>query len=142
MEENKKVLRINTKIPINIKLKAIQCAKDNNNQIAASTYNVSSKTIRRWRINEDKLKQIENPYKKITLHNGTINKLNVKLENEIYNWIIFNRSLGNAITTWALGIEFIKRDPEKKNLKPKALYQYIYRFMKRYNLVTRIGTHI
>ena len=80
MEENKKVLRINTKIPINIKLKAIQCAKDNNNQIAASTYNVSSKTIRRWRINEDKLKQIENPYKKITLHNGTINKLNVKLK--------------------------------------------------------------
>ena len=42
MEENKKVLRINTKIPINIKLKAIQCAKDNYNQIAASTYNVSS----------------------------------------------------------------------------------------------------
>ena len=72
------------------------------------------KTIRRWRINEDKFSQIANPYKKITLHNGTINKLNVKLENEIYNWIIFNRSLGNAITTWALGIEFIKREPEKK----------------------------
>ena len=32
--EDKKIPRINTKIPINIKLKAIQCAKEKNNQIA------------------------------------------------------------------------------------------------------------
>ena len=31
MEDKNKVHRINTKIPINIKLKAIQCAKENNN---------------------------------------------------------------------------------------------------------------
>ena len=115
MKDKNQVHIINTKIPINIKLKAIQCAKENNNQIAASIYNVSSKTIRRWRINEDKFKQVVYPNTKIELHNGTINRLNIKLENEIYDWIIFNRSLGNAITAWALAREFIKRDPEKKN---------------------------
>ena len=114
MEEKNKVYRINTKILINIKLKAIQCTKENNSKIAASTYNVSSKTIRRQKINEDKFNQVVNPNKKITLHNGTINRLNIKLENEIYDWIIFNRSLGNTIIIWALAIEFIKRDPEKK----------------------------
>ena len=50
--------------------------------------------------------------------------------------------LGMLLLHGALGIEFIKRDPEKKNLKPKSLYQYIYRFMKRYNLLQREGTHI
>ena len=47
MEDKNKVHRINMKNPINIKLKAIQCAKENNNKIAASTYNVSFKTIRK-----------------------------------------------------------------------------------------------
>ena len=141
MDDKNKEHRINTKIPINIKLKAIQCAKENINQTAAITYKVSSKTFRRWRINEDKFKQVVYPNKRITLHNGTINRLNIKLENEIYDWIIFNKSLGNAIITWALAIEFIKRGPEKK-LKRKSMYQYIYRFMKRYNLVQRVGTHI
>ena len=68
MEDKNKVHRINTKIPINIKLKSIQCAKENNNQIVASTYNVSSKTIRRWRIKQDKFKQVVNPNKKIILY--------------------------------------------------------------------------
>ena len=83
MEDKNKVHRINTKIPINIRLKAIQCAKENNNQIAANTYNDSLKTIRRWKINEDKFKQVVNPNKIIILHNGIINRLNIKLENEI-----------------------------------------------------------
>jgi len=125
MEDKNKVHRINTKIPINIKLKAIQCAIENNNQIGASTYNVSSEIIRRWRINEDKFKQVVDPNKKITLQNGTINRLNIKLENEKYDWIIFNRSLGNAIVTWALAIEFIKRDDPEKKFQTK-IYISIY----------------
>ena len=40
--------------------------------------------------------------------------------------IVFNRDLGNLITTWSIGIEFVKRDPSKKDIKPKSLYNYIY----------------
>ena len=63
---------------------------------------------------------IPNANKKITMHKGPPNKINVELKNEIYKWICFNRDLGNLITTWSIGIEFVKRDPSKKDLKPKA----------------------
>ena len=33
----------------------------------------------RWRINEDKFKQVVMANKKITLHNGAINRLNIKI---------------------------------------------------------------
>ena len=34
--------------------------------------------------------------------------MDYEIEKEIYNWIDFNRSLGNAVTTWSIGVEYIK----------------------------------
>ena len=50
--------------------------------------------------------------------------------------------MGNAVTTWAIGIEFIKRYPEYKNIKPHSLLKVIYRFLKRFNLSIRSVSHI
>ena len=55
------------------------------------------------------------------MHKATINKaLDIELDKAIYNWIDFNRSLGNPITSWAIDTEIIKKDPIKKisNLSP------------------------
>ena len=134
--------RLNTRIPISTKIAAIEYAKKTNNQKASEKFGVSSKSIRRWRKNENQFKDIPKPNKKITIHKGPPNKINVELENEIYKWICFNRDLGNPITTWSICIEFIKRDPTKKDLKPKSLYNYIYRFMERYRLSIRQKTHV
>lgn len=60
----------------------------------------------------------------------------------MYHWIIFNRSLGNSINIWVVIIEFIKSDIRYKNYKPKTLFMKIYRFLKRFNLSIRAGTHI
>ena len=46
------------------------------------------------------------------------------------------------IITWAVAIEFIKSDIKYKNYKPKSLYMKVYRFLKRFNLSIRAGTHI
>ena len=134
--------RLNTRIPISTKIVAIEYAKKTNNQKASEKFGVSSKSIRRWRKNENQFKDIPNANKKITIHKGPPNKINVELKNEIYKWICFNRDLGNPITTWSIGIEFVKRDPSKKDLKPKSLYNYIYRFMERYRLSIRQKTHV
>ena len=87
---------------------------------------------------------IDIPYtnKKKTIHKWHQNIINVELEKEICNWICFNRELWNPITTWSIGIEYSKRNTSKKNLKPKSLYNYIYRFMERYKLSLRQKTHV
>ena len=61
-------------------------------------------------------KEITNTDNIITIHKGPPNKLKVKLEKEIYNWIFYNRELGNPITTLGISIETLKRDHSfKKN---------------------------
>jgi len=64
------------------------------------------------------------------------------MKKSIYDWIDFNRSFGNAITTWAIGIEMIKRDPNLKDIKPRTLQKKVERFLKRYYLLIRAATHI
>ena len=69
------------------------------NELAAKKYGVTNKTIRRWKQNETIFKSIDNPNKKITLHGSPINRIrNFELEKSLYDWIDFNRSLGNPIT--------------------------------------------
>ena len=76
-----------------------------NNASASKKYRVKTKSIRRWKQNETKFKTIDNPNKKITLHGSPINRItNTELEKSLYDWIDFNRSLGNPITTWSIGI--------------------------------------
>ena len=127
----------NRKIPIKTKIEAIEFAKTNNNVLAAK-YGVTTKSIRRWKQNETIFKSIDNPNKKITLHGASINRtINFELEKSLYDWIDYNRSLGNQITTWSIGIEIIKRDPTKRDIKPKSLLSFISRFLARNNLSIR-----
>ena len=59
--------------------------------------------------------KVLDPETRITLHEPpSKNHINFKLEAEIYNWICFNRSLGNPVTTWAIAIEVKKRSRKGK----------------------------
>ena len=145
MEEIKplEAFKRNRRIPIKIKIEAINFAKQNNNKKASIKYGVTTKTIRKWKLNELKFKTVSDLESRITLHPPPIINPNViDLDKELYAWIDFNRSLGNAITTWSIAVEIIKKDPSKSNLKPKALLQLVYRFMKRNSLTIRQGSHI
>ena len=60
--------------------------------------------------------------KKIILHKGNPNKaVDKELDNQLYNWIASNKSLGNPVSTWSIGIKIIKRNPQKVGIKPKSL---------------------
>jgi hypothetical protein len=134
--------RLNRKIPIKRKLEIIEYAKKNGNNAAAQFGGVCTKTIRKWIKNENEFKNVENSDIKITLHHGRFKVFDYNTELEIYKWIEFNRSLGNSITTWSIGIEMLKRHPEKKQLKPHSLLTAVYRFMDKFNLCLRRGSHI
>jgi len=83
----------------------------------AKKHGVTTKSIRRWKQNETIFKLIDNQNKKITLHGAPINRtINIELEKTLYDWIDYNRSLGNPITIWSIGIEIIKRDPTKRDI--------------------------
>lgn len=116
--------------------------KKNGNNAAAKFGGICTKTIRKWIKNENKFKNVENPDTKITLHHGRFKVFDYNIELEIYNWIEFSRSLGNSITTWSIGIELLKRHPEKKDLKPHSLLTAVYRLMDRFHLSLRKGSHI
>ena len=134
--------RQNRRIPIKRKLEIIEYTKYHGNNEAAKFGGVCTKTIRKWRKNEEDFKNIQDPNKKITLHKGRFKAFDYEAEKQIYEWIAFNRSLGNAVTTWAFGVELLKKCPDKINIKPHSLLNCVYRFMQRFNLSIRKGSHI
>jgi len=60
----------NRQIKIKDKLKFIEIAKIKGNAEAAKLAGVSTKSIRRWKENEYKFKQVTNPQNLIILHKG------------------------------------------------------------------------
>ena len=56
--------------------------------------------------------------------------------------VTFNRSLGKPVTTWAIGIQILKKEPLYINIKPKSLLMAVYRFMERNNLSLRTTSHV
>ena len=53
----------------------------------------------------------------------------------------FNRSLGNPVSTWSIGVELIRRNPKKTDIKPKSLLSWIYRSLDRNSLSIRSISH-
>lgn len=78
----------NRKIPISEKLKAIEFSKVYGNKKTTQKFGVTSKSIRRWKKNENMYLSVSNPKKKITLYNGNPNwNVNIELDKQLYNWI-------------------------------------------------------
>ena len=135
--------RRNRQIKIFDKLKFIDISKRKGNGVAVRLAGVTTKSIRLWRQNEIKFKQLQIPNELITLHKGNPNwTINEDFDKSIYDWIDFNRSLGNCITTWGIGVEMIKRNPNLKELKLRTLQKRVERFLKRNNLSIRTASHI
>ena len=107
-----RIYKMYRKIQIKVKLEAIKYSKSNNNQKAVGKFGISTKTIRNWRLNDNKIRNVNNQNRRITLNPGpSANRINFKLEKEIYNY------LGNIVARWSIEIEMIRRDPNKIYLK-------------------------
>lgn len=79
--------RQNIRIPIKRKLEIIEYAKLHGNNEADKFAGVCTKTIRKWRKNEEDFKNIQDPNKKITLHKGRFKAFDYEVEKQIYECI-------------------------------------------------------
>ena len=79
-----------------------------------------------------------------TLHKGK--KVNTKdIEDELVElveWILMNRSLDNAVTSWEVIIKACSLDENLKQKNVNTLQNWCCRFLKRNMLTFRSGTHV
>ena len=129
---------INRRIPIAVKLEAVEHAKKTSNNKAALKYNVSEKSIRYWRKQEMDLRRQRHQISKITLHKGK-NKSFVYDEKEMWVFTETNRKLGNPLTTWALIVELLKREPTTRKMSKNSLLKWCSRFENKYYLSFKIS---
>ena len=129
---------INRRIPIAVKLEAVEFAKISSNNKAALKYNVSEKSIRYWRKQENDLRKQRHQISKITLHKGK-NKSFVYDEKEMWIFTETNRKLGNPLTSWALIVELLKREPTTRKMSKNSLLKWCSRFESKYYLSFKIS---
>ena len=76
-----------------------------------------------------------------TLHKGK--KANTKdIEDELIEWILMNRSLGIAVTSWEVIIKDCSLDESLKLKNVNTQQNWCYKFLKRNMLIFRSGTHV
>ena len=99
------------------------------------------KSIRNWIQNLLELIASENKSKKFTVHSGKKAETD-SIEAEIVEWILMNRSLGVAVSSWEVIIKAcnLKEDLKQKSVSP--LQKWCYRFLTRNLLTFRSSTHV
>ena len=90
---------------------------------------------------EDNLLNQPNKDKRITSHKGSKPKL-IDIENNLVEFIEFNRKLNNPNTTWCLANEIFKYYPNLKNENYLNITKWIYRFLDRNHFSFRRSTHL
>ena len=107
----------------------------------AEKFGVERKSIRKWIQQLPELTQVSVKSKTKTLHKGK--KAYTKdIEDELIEWILMNRALGIAVTSWEVIIKACKLDESLKLKNINTLQNWCYRFLKRNMLTFRSGTHI
>ena len=107
----------------------------------AEKFGVERKSIRKWIQQLPELTQMSVKSKTKTLHKGK-NEDTKDIEDELVEWILMNRALGIAVTSWEVIIKACKLDESLKLKNINTLQNWCYRFLKRNMLTFRSGTHI
>ena len=130
--------QINRRIPIAVKLEAVEHAKKTSNNKAALKFNVSEKSIRYWRKQENELRKQRHQVSKITLHKGK-NKSFIYDEKTMWIFAETNRKLGNPLTTWSLISELLKREPSTQRMSKNSLLKWCSRFENKFYLAFKLS---
>ena len=77
----------------------------------------------------------------ITLHQGKSSKT-ISYESEIFDYVYYNRALGNAVTSNEIIFKLWSIDEKYGEKSWISLQKWWYRFMKRHFLTFRRNTHI
>ena len=116
-------------------------AQKNSIHRASEEFGVERKSIRNWIQNLPELIASENKSKKFTVHSGKKAETD-SIEAEIVEWILMNRSLGVAVSSWEVIIKACNLKEDLKQKSVSSLQKWCYRFLTRNLLTFRSGTHV
>ena len=118
------------------KLRAIKLAQSNGNRKAALELNVNESMIRRWRKQEDELRQVKKSRKSFR---GNTPRW-AHLEDDLKNWVYEMRSVGRSISTVSIRLKAKTLAKELGIMNFSGGQSWCTRFMKRNNLSIRCKT--
>ena len=108
----------------------------------ARIFKVQTSQIRRWRKNRAEIEKVvrENP-KARTLCTGP-SAQNEDLEKSLCEWITGRRDADHPVSTNQIIAKARSMQVNFKDGDMKKLIHWVYEFMRRYNLVLRMSTHV
>ncbi|KAJ8280487.1 hypothetical protein GJAV_G00055280 [Gymnothorax javanicus] len=120
------------------KLKAISHAVEHGNRAAAREFNINESMVRKWRKQEDDLRQV----KKTTQSFRGNNARWPQLEDKIEQWVIEQRAAGRSVSTVSIRMKAtaLARDMNINDFRGGP--SWCFRFMKRRNLSIRTRTTV
>ena len=123
------------------KIKIANYSIENSINKAAENFGDERKSIRKWREQLPELTKVSSKSMTKTLHKGKM--ANTKdIEDELVEWILMNRTLGIAVTSWEVIIKACSLDESLKLKNVNTLQNWCYRFLKRNMLNFRSCTHV
>ena len=88
----------NRRLSVAEKLNIIKYAEENSIHASSNLYGVSRTIIRYWMKQKEELMKVINKLNTITLHHGKL-ALPIAHKNEILDFVLYNRALGNVVTS-------------------------------------------
>ncbi|KAF4092990.1 hypothetical protein AMELA_G00027190 [Ameiurus melas] len=120
------------------KLKAISHAEEHGNRAAAREFNINESMVRKWRKQQDDLRQV-----KKTKQSFRGNKARwLHLEDKLEQWVVEQRAAGISVSTITIRINATALASELGINDFKGGPSWCFRFMRRRNLSIRTRTTV
>lgn len=120
------------------KLKAISHALEHGNRAAAREFNINESMVRKWRKQEDDLRQVKKTKKSFRGNKARW----PQLEDKIEQWVIEQRTAGRSVSTVTIRLKATALACDMKINDFRGGPSWCFRFMKRRNLSIRTRTTI
>uniref|UniRef100_A0A7N6B6A5 HTH CENPB-type domain-containing protein n=1 Tax=Anabas testudineus TaxID=64144 RepID=A0A7N6B6A5_ANATE len=120
------------------KLKAISHALEHGNRAASREFNINESMVRKWRQQQDVLRQVKKTKKSFRGNKARWPQLEDKLE----QWVVEQRAASRRVTTVTIRMEATALASKLNISEFRGGPSWCFRFMKRRNLFTRKGTTV
>ena len=120
------------------KLKAVSHAVEYGNRAAAREFNINESMVRKWRMQEDDLRQVKKIKQSFRGNKARWPRLEDKLE----QWVVEQRATSRSISTFAIRMKATALARDMKFDEFRGGPSWCFRFMKRRKLSIRTQTTV
>ena len=123
---------------VEFKLKAISHAVEHGNRAAAIDFNINESMVRKWRKQEEDLRQVKKTKKSLRWHKASW----PQLEDQLEQWVVEQRTASRSVSTVTVRMKAtaLAQDMNINNFRGGP--SWCFRFMRRRNLSIRTRTTV